>query len=525
MASLTPGVLIKLLQTINSSSVKIRGEYRSVLLQVISIVPAISGAELWPDHGFFIKVSDSSHSTYVTLSRHDNDLILNNKLQLGQLFYVDRMEAGTPVPVLVGVRPIPGRHPFFGSPKDLMQMMEASEGPVESAEREGEVKKEISGKNSKKIVIKEEKVGVASRYMQGVLTAAQMKAKGSDENENNGGGGQGVGGLRGKQQEIKVQARPTTPSARSDAVLTSNSTINGVSSKTVPKIPTPKRTNKQENVDVNFMSNNRQNILSSDPISWSSLPPNLVKPGKGMLRMKKLSSLIAAEAQAEAMAAKNVLQCLSMFADLCSSASPENPHLSMTKFFALHDLIEQPKIAAKKEQRVLDDYCLTKLSVTDNEKHNKKTDSNLSKGKLKPSKPPLELGVTEKQEWARGDGLKATKDLRESLSNESHLWFLKFLGAALDVGFQVNNNNNNNNNKENKSKGRQEEVITGGNHIALTLSLLKQANEWLDKVMMRGNLGSEMHGFVERLKQKVYACLLVHVDSAASALDTRSHHK
>nr|GMD30388.1 uncharacterized protein LOC109192393 isoform X4 [Ipomoea batatas] len=525
MASLTPGVLIKLLQSINST-VKIRGEYRSVLLQVISIVPAISGAELWPDHGFFIKVSDSSHSTYVTLSKHDNDLILNNKLQLGQLFYVDRMEAGTPVPVLVGVRPIPGRHPFFGSPKDLMQMMEASE-----EERECEVKKEIiSGKNLKKIVIKEEKVGVASRYMQ-----AQMKPKGGDnENDNN----QGVGGLRGKQQEIKVQARPTTPSARSDAVLTSNSTINGVSSKTVPKIPTPKRTNKQENVDVNFMSNNRQNTLSSEPISWSSLPSNLVKPGKGltgsqyafyalcfcqkgMLRMKKLASLIAAEAQAEAMAAKNLLQCFSMFADLCSSASPENPHLSMTKFLALHDLIEQPKIAsAKKEQRVLDDYCLTKLPVTDNEKHNKKTDSILSKGKLKPSKPPLELGGAEKQEWARGEGLKATKDLRESLSNETHLWFLKFLDAALDVGFQANNNN-----KENKSKGRQEEAITGGNHIALTLSLLKQANEWLDKVMMRGNLGSEMHGFVERLKQKVYACLLVHVDSAASALDTRSHHK
>ncbi|XP_019198558.1 PREDICTED: uncharacterized protein LOC109192393 isoform X4 [Ipomoea nil] len=506
MASLTPGVLIKLLQTINSCTVKIRGEYRSVLLQVISIVPAISGSELWPDHGFFIKVSDSSHSTYVTLSKPDNDLILNNKLQLGQLFYVDRMEPGTPVPVLLGVRPIPGRHPFFGSPKDLMQMMEAA------GEMECEVKKE-SAKNSKKIVIKEEKVGVASRYMQGVLTTAQMKAKGSDENENNGGGQGVVGGLRGKQQEIKVQARPTTPSARSDALLTSDSTIiNGVNTNTLPK-----RTNKQENVDVNFMSNNnRQNILSSHPVLWSSLPPNLVKPGKGMLRMKKLASLIAAEAQAEAMAAKNLLQCLSMFADLCSSASPENPHLSITKFFALHALIEQPK-------KALDDYCFTKLSVTDNKKT---PDSNhlgigigIGKGKLKPSKPPLELdlGGAEKLEWARGDGLKATKELRESLSNETHLWFLKFLDASLDVGFQVNNNNN----KENKSKGRQEEA----NHIGLTLSLLKQANEWLDKMMMRGSLelGSEMHGFVEKLKQKVYGCLLVHVDSAASALDTRSH--
>lgn len=172
MASLVPGVLIKLLQTMNSN-LKVRGEYRSILLQVIGIVPAISGSELWPDHGFFIKVSDSSHSTYVGLSKQDTDLILNNKLQLGQFLYVEKMEAGSPVPILVGVRPIVGRHPFVGKPKDLMQLMEASEGPVE-------VKELVETKTKKKIVIKEEKEGVASRYMQGVL-----KHK---ENENESGG-------------------------------------------------------------------------------------------------------------------------------------------------------------------------------------------------------------------------------------------------------------------------------------------------------------------------------------------------
>ena len=83
------------------------GEYRSVLLQVISIVPALTGSELWPNHGFFIKVSDSSHLTYVSLSEEDNELILNNKVQLGQLFYVDWIESGTSVPILVGVRPVP----------------------------------------------------------------------------------------------------------------------------------------------------------------------------------------------------------------------------------------------------------------------------------------------------------------------------------------------------------------------------------------------------------------------------------
>lgn len=126
MASLTPRVLIKLLQTMDTN-IKVRGEYRSVLLQVISIVPALAGSELWPNQGFFIKVSDSSHSTYVSLKNQDNELILSNKLGLGQFFYVDKLESGTPVPVMVGVRPISGRHPFVGNPKDLMQMLVPSE--------------------------------------------------------------------------------------------------------------------------------------------------------------------------------------------------------------------------------------------------------------------------------------------------------------------------------------------------------------------------------------------------------------
>lgn len=159
MASLTPGVLLKLLQNMHSD-VKVCGEYRSVLLQVISIVPALTGSELWPNHGFFVKVSDSSRSTYVSLSKDDNELILANKLQLGQFIYVDRVEAGTPVPILIGVRPVPGRNPFIGTPKDLMHMVVPSEIPKPNESLEENPKK--------RVFIKEEKVGVASRYMQGL---------------------------------------------------------------------------------------------------------------------------------------------------------------------------------------------------------------------------------------------------------------------------------------------------------------------------------------------------------------------
>ncbi|XP_043706485.1 uncharacterized protein LOC122656106 isoform X2 [Telopea speciosissima] len=119
MASLVPGVLLKLLQHMNTN-VKVAGEHRSSLLQVVSIVPALTGGELFPNQGFYLKVSDSSHATYVSLPDEHDDLILSDKLQLGQFIHVERLEAASPVPILRGVKPVPGRHPCVGSPEDLV---------------------------------------------------------------------------------------------------------------------------------------------------------------------------------------------------------------------------------------------------------------------------------------------------------------------------------------------------------------------------------------------------------------------
>ncbi|XP_009148130.1 uncharacterized protein LOC103871617 [Brassica rapa] len=119
MANLVPGVLLKLLQHMNTD-VKIAGEHRSSLLQVISIVPALAGGELFPNQGFYLKVSDSSHATYVSLPDEHDDLILSDKLQLGQFIHVDRVESSSPVPILRGVRPVPGRHPCLGTPEDIV---------------------------------------------------------------------------------------------------------------------------------------------------------------------------------------------------------------------------------------------------------------------------------------------------------------------------------------------------------------------------------------------------------------------
>ncbi|PRQ51632.1 hypothetical protein RchiOBHm_Chr2g0146611 [Rosa chinensis] len=511
MASLTPGVLLKLLQSMNSN-IKVRGEYRSVLLQVISIVPALSGSELWPNQGFFVKVSDSSHSTYVSLSKEDSELILNNKLQLGQFFYVDRVEAGTPVPILEGVRPVPGRHPFVGNPKDLMQMVEPSEGSVQADDHAGSKSRESSDAKEEtsrqKIVIKEQKAAVASRYMQGFSTL-NSKANSQDSNG---------GGKHNDNESGVLQARSITPSQSRAGALSLKSEA-AVSNNKETAVPSKRTSAKrasiiQENINLNCLSVRKEKSLPPEVALWGSLPANLLKPGKGMLRRRNIASLVAAEAQKEASRAATLVKCLSTFADLCSSASPDNPHLSLTKFFRLHQLIDQPNIAAPLKDKLTP--LTTKQLPPDIEKLSKRTGTIHGQSALKSPKLPIELSEAEKLEWAKGDSAKGIAELRELLLDETRSWFLKFLEAALDAGgFHLNT-------QEKKGKDSAARRSEPDNHIAVTLSQLKSSNEWLDK--LKTSLSSESSELVEtvdRLKQKVYACLLVHVESAASALENR----
>ncbi|KAK6162805.1 hypothetical protein DH2020_002646 [Rehmannia glutinosa] len=98
MASLTPGTLDKLLQNVGNKDFKVAGEHRSALLQacVISIVPSLED-DPWKSRGYFLRVSDSLHSAYVSVSDEDVELILNDKIQLGQFIHVTRLDSCSPV--------------------------------------------------------------------------------------------------------------------------------------------------------------------------------------------------------------------------------------------------------------------------------------------------------------------------------------------------------------------------------------------------------------------------------------------
>ncbi|CAD6224234.1 unnamed protein product [Miscanthus lutarioriparius] len=209
MASLVPGVLVKLLQHMNTD-VKVSGEHRSSLLQVVSIVPALAGRDLFTNQGFYLKVSDSSHATYVSLPEEQHDLILSDKIQLGQFIHVDRLEAATPVPILRGVRPVPGRHACVGTPEDLVVTSSSNfHGSKKAPPPNG--MKDASILSLEKETSKLEKIN-ASRKPTGAENKKPMLTKSNSSLSR-----QALNGIGDKKEAVKSKVKPaitrSTPSS------------------------------------------------------------------------------------------------------------------------------------------------------------------------------------------------------------------------------------------------------------------------------------------------------------------------
>lgn len=120
MAELRSGVLFKLLEEMGVGKVRRDVDHRPVLLQIRSIIPVLAAGGLWPNKGFFLRITDSTHSMYVSLPREENDLVLYDKLQIGQLIFIEKLEFAYPVPMIKGIRPTPGRRACTGDPIDLI---------------------------------------------------------------------------------------------------------------------------------------------------------------------------------------------------------------------------------------------------------------------------------------------------------------------------------------------------------------------------------------------------------------------
>nr|XP_010930257.1 uncharacterized protein LOC105051480 isoform X2 [Elaeis guineensis] len=345
MAALVPGALLKLLQHMNTG-VKVGGEHRSVLLQVVSIVPALAGGELYPNQGFYLKVSDSSHATYVSLPDEQDDLILSDKIQLGQFIHVERLEAASPVPILRGVKPVPGRHPCVGSPEDLVATRSLEFLNVKKPQASNGSKDNISTPLEKE----RSKLGksIATTNVDEVEKKALLGRSSSSLTKSS------VSSVLEKKAAIHVRSKsvPRRKPTTNEKLLPKedNKVQTPARKSNASAILEDDRPNKQpapvirrtSEATHNTSFGNLVKVVPSSrkwtdgSVSWASLPSSLAKLGKEVLKYRDAAQQAAIEAMQEAASAETLIRCLSMYAELTSSAEENNPQPSVEQFLALY---------------------------------------------------------------------------------------------------------------------------------------------------------------------------------------------
>ncbi|XP_015894800.3 uncharacterized protein LOC107428728 [Ziziphus jujuba] len=388
MATLAPGILLKLLNGMNTG-VKATSEHRSSLLQVTDIVPAdLDEKNLWPKHGFYIKVSDSSHSIYVSLPTEQDDFVLSNKMQLGQFIYVDRLEPGDPVPVVKGAKPLPGRHPLVGTPEPLMGLREKGEknermsNSKASSHRRGSWGTGLIGGDgvSSPLVLKpvpldfDQCTPVKERAASSVRTITGLSMSPMIRGRKDGTPGTGVrssfgGGLLAKMVETKGESPAAlrkscaVPSAlkfpRSKSVCErepkiSISPFNSAEKKSStppPRLRNPKvATSLNMAGDAQDSSNSKttepqpQSANSSADNSTSlhmNLPGKLSILGKEAVQQRETAQKIALQALRDASATEALVRSLKLFSNLTKTARGDSPAACFDRFLEFHHQIVQ----------------------------------------------------------------------------------------------------------------------------------------------------------------------------------------
>ncbi|KAK4841232.1 hypothetical protein QYF36_001146 [Acer negundo] len=396
MATLAPGILVKLLNGMNTG-VKPTSEHRNSLLQVTDIVPAeLDEKNLWPKHGFYIKVSDSSHSIYVSLPSEHNDFVLSNKMQLGQFIYVDRLEPGSPVPVVKGAKPIPGRHPLMGTPEPIMGLREKGEKTEQkpnskvSSHRRGSWGQNGADGVSSPLVLKpvpldfDQCTPVKERSNSVRIMSPMIRGKVAKD----GSASSGVrcsygGGLLAKMLDSKGEspallrkscAVPSSASKfpRSKSVCERepritispfNSSVGTFSSllfeffhEKKSSTPPPSLRNARAIASLNMGgdSENSSSRVASQPQSQSgnlasdsstslqmNLPGKLSILGKEAVQQRETAQKIALQALRDASATETLVRSLKMFSNLTKSAKTDAPAASFEKFLEFHQQILQ----------------------------------------------------------------------------------------------------------------------------------------------------------------------------------------
>ncbi|KAF8081750.1 hypothetical protein N665_0868s0006 [Sinapis alba] len=393
MAELRSGVLFKLLEEMGVGKARRDVDHRPVLLQIRSIIPVLAAGGLWPNKGFFLRISDSTHSMYASLPREENDLVLYDKLQIGQLILVEKLEFAYPVPMIKGIRPTPGRRACTGEPIDLIpkeriekfcaSLSDTEESYNEQVKRPRRTRWSSSSVSEMNVTdfglfknlssVMEEKddtESMVSSCSSSLSSAARRRIWMGLGDAGKRRESLDLSMVKNNAHDMKLHVSRTrsypaaspSPSVRSCGVIEEKSSSRtrrrdsvvspspkwakslsyGSGSTKSKNLLLPPRSNTIESSD----SISRKRSWTETEILWNSLPPKVANLGKEILRQRDKAIRTASQALLEASAAERFLKCLRSYSELSDKRNQHhhNQQPPIGEFLSFQDELSKSRL-------------------------------------------------------------------------------------------------------------------------------------------------------------------------------------
>ncbi|KAJ3694338.1 hypothetical protein LUZ60_009818 [Juncus effusus] len=446
------------------------GEHRTALVQVTDIVPVdLDEKALWPKHGFYIKLSDCTDSVYASLPADQSDLVLSNKIQLGQFINLDRLEPALPVPVIVGCKPLPGRHPLVATPDPVRSscrsLRRGSWGnePGQGLSQTRPVKLDFEERtpakdanNNMKMVRKSCVIPKSTRSKSVDRRGAARVPKSpfvddkssvastpksiktiESENESN------CSSVVTRRNKICAQD-VSTPASRAvkrlDISSSSSSLFSDENDKNGSVLMCK---NKLINSPYETDSSNKK---GSGP--HLSLPGKLSTLGKEAIQQREAAQKAAHKALRDMTATDNVVRILKLFSELNRVAKPDNPSRCFEQFLSFH----QETLQAIKDIETIQaaTSMATNPSATSNPPDSNSIlqeiphNSNKTPAKKRPINPhPKPINPIQNNNH-NNDNNHLESCLRnvKEIEREAGSWFVEFLDRAVEAGLKKSNGSN-----------------------------------------------------------------------------------
>ncbi|XP_039006667.1 uncharacterized protein LOC120134282 [Hibiscus syriacus] len=473
MATLESGILLKLLNGM-TTGVKPTGEHRSSLLQVTDIVPAdLDEENLWPKHGFYIKVSDSSHSIYVSLPSDQEDFVLSNKMQLGQFIYVDSLEPSSPVPVVKGANPLPGRHPIVGTPEPLTGFKREEE-KVEQKHRRGSWVRGANGSASDVIYsplapkpvrlhfdqctpVKQRSNSVRNSMMSPMI---RKVAKDGNASVNASVRCSLGGGLLARKSCIAPSSASKFPRSKSVCHRQPRIPISPLNSSDTKSSTPPPCLRRAASLNMGEDVLRPQSQFDNSKSIAMNLTGNFSLLSKEAMQHREKAQKIALLALRDAKAIDSLVRSLKMFSNMSKSADPDAPAACLDRFLEFHEQIVQAmgdimsiqgatemahNSKGEDTHAILDQIAHNSMDQTEEPELYESTaafpEPKTNSGKVQRSNPLAMLpheAIDENDENKRplSCSLSNTLALGKQIETEAGNWFMEFLEKTLENGMK-----------------------------------------------------------------------------------------